>query len=265
MVTPRAGRLVYNCRTEIHVKSREDLESDNYSVKLTTLYDSNLGQSYIVNEVALALALRYVQVPSRIVYTSPTTLGKTNKLFILDVKPRSAAADVGPLLLTAYGLDKVDLTLPEESRLDMLRSKFEIRPGHLNNNGVAQPAAPAQLVVGRDNPLHMPEVVARSIRGGTDLYFMRSPCYPGEMLFGETERRGMQKKEKTTSGPKTTSTPKSKGSPAAGRRPDLAAEGRAAAGPSGGGDRRRRDSSPAMSLAASGSMTSSLGRTASEG
>ena len=166
VVTPQAGRLVYNCRTEIHVKSRADLESDNYSVKLTTLYDSNLEQSYIVNEVALALALRYVQVPSRIVYTSPTTLGKTNKLFILNVKPRSAAADVGPLLLTAYGLDKVDLTLPEESRLDMLRSKFEIRPGHLNNNGVAQPAAPAQLVVGRDNPLHMPEVVARSIRGG---------------------------------------------------------------------------------------------------
>ncbi len=64
----------------------------------------------------------------------------------------------------------MDLTLPEESKLDMLRSKFEIRPGHLNNTGVAQPAAPAQLVVGRDNPLHMPEVVAQSIRGGTDLY-----------------------------------------------------------------------------------------------
>jgi hypothetical protein len=87
VVTPRPGRLVYNCRTVIHVKSRADLESDNYSVKLTTLYNSNLGQSYIVNEVAMALALRYVQVPSRIVYTSSTTLGKTNKLFILDVKP----------------------------------------------------------------------------------------------------------------------------------------------------------------------------------
>jgi len=83
----------------------------------------------------MALALRYVQVPSRIVYTSSTTLGKTNKLFILDVKPRSAAADVGPLLLTVYGLDKVDLTLPEEWKLDMLRSKFEIRPGHLSNTG----------------------------------------------------------------------------------------------------------------------------------
>ena len=174
----------------------------------------------------------------------------------------------------------MDLTLPEESKLDMLRSKFEIRPGHLNNNGVAQPAAPAQLVVGRDNPLHMPEVVAQSIRGGTDLYFMRSPCFPGEMLFGETERRGTKKKKKTASGPKTTSTPKPRSSPAAekkqekvaqdrasaaaGRRPDLAAEGRATAGPSGGGDRRRRDSSPAMSLAASDSMMSSLGRTASD-
>ena len=113
MVTPRPGRLVYNCRTEIHVKSRADLESDNCSVKLTTLYDSNLGQSYIVNEVAMAWALKYVQVPSRTVYTSSTTLGKTNRLFILDVKPRSAAADVGPLLLTAYGQDKVDLALPE--------------------------------------------------------------------------------------------------------------------------------------------------------
>ncbi|MFN9897240.1 MAG: hypothetical protein ACK55Z_00300, partial [bacterium] len=121
---------------------------------------------------------------------------------------------MGPLLLTAYGLDKVDLTLPEESKLDMLRSKFEIRPGHLNNNGVAQPAVPAQLVVGRDNPLHMPEVVAQSIRGGTDLYFMRSPCFPGEMLFGETERRGTKKK-KVASGPKLTSTPKPRNSPAA--------------------------------------------------
>ncbi len=158
--------------------------------------------------------------------------------------------------------------------MDMLRSKFEIRPGHLSNTGVAQPAAPAHLVIGRDNPLHMPEVVAQSIRGGTDLYFMRSPCFPGEMLFGETE------KKKAASGPKTTSTPKPRSSPTAekkqekvaqvrtpavaGRRPDMAAEGRATAGPSGSGDRRRRDSSPAMSLAALDSMVSSLGRTASD-
>jgi hypothetical protein len=65
----------------------------------------------------MAQTLRYVQVPSRIVYTSSTTLGKTNKLFILDVKPRSTAVD-------AYGLDKMELTLPEEPKLNMLRSKF---------------------------------------------------------------------------------------------------------------------------------------------
>jgi len=104
VVKPQAGRLVYKCRTVIHVKSRADLE---------TLYDSNQRQSYITNEVAAAQALRYVRVPSKMVYTSSTTLGKTNKLYILDVKPRSKAADAGPLLLTAYGLDKMELTLPD--------------------------------------------------------------------------------------------------------------------------------------------------------
>jgi hypothetical protein len=79
-VTSQPGRLVYRCRTIIHVKSRADLESDNYSVQLTTLYDSNQRQSYITNEVAAAQALRYVRVPSKMVYTSSTTLGKTNKL-----------------------------------------------------------------------------------------------------------------------------------------------------------------------------------------
>jgi hypothetical protein len=121
VVMPRAGRLVYKCRTVVHVKSRADLETDNYSVQLTTLYDSNQRQSYITNEVAAAQALRYVRVPSKMVYTSSTTLGKTNKLYILDVKPRSKAADAGPLLLTAYGLDKMELTLPEEPKLNMLR------------------------------------------------------------------------------------------------------------------------------------------------
>jgi hypothetical protein len=185
------------------------------------------------------------------VYTSSTTLGKTNKLFILDAKPRSTAADAGPLLLTAYGLDKMELMLPEESKLNMLRSKFETRPGYLSNAGVAQPEAPAHLIIRRDNPLYIPEVVAQSIRGGSDLYFMRSDCFPGEMLFGETEESGTKKK-KAASGPKTTSTPKPRGSPAAEkkqekvaqvrtpaaarRRPDRAAEGRAIAGPSGGGD-----------------------------
>jgi hypothetical protein len=249
VVTPQAGRLVYKCRTVLHVKSRADLETDNYSVQLTTLYDSNQRQSYITNEVAAAQALRYVRVPSKMVYTSSTTLGKTSKLYILDVKPRSKAADVGPLLLTAYGLDKTELMLPEEPKLNMLRKRFEERPGRLSNASVAQPEVPAHLVIGRDNQLHMREVVARSIRGGSDLYFMRSDCFLGEMIYGETEA-SIMKKGKTTSGPKTTSTPKSKGSPAA--------------GPSGSGDRRRRDSSPALSVAASGSMVSSLGRTASD-
>ncbi|MFN9983743.1 MAG: hypothetical protein ACK53Y_27710 [bacterium] len=45
-------------------------------------------------------------------------------------------------------------------KLNLLRKKFEIRPGRLSNASVAQPEAPAHLVIGRDNPLHMPEVVA---------------------------------------------------------------------------------------------------------
>jgi hypothetical protein len=55
-VTSQPGRLAYKCRTVIHVKSRVDSESDNYSVQLTTLYDSNQRQSYIMNEVAAAQA-----------------------------------------------------------------------------------------------------------------------------------------------------------------------------------------------------------------
>jgi hypothetical protein len=90
-VISQPGRLAYKCRTVIHVKSRSDLQTDRYSVQLTMLYDSNKQQSFIVNEVALAQALRYVQVPERIVDISPTTLAKTTKLFILDVKPRSTA------------------------------------------------------------------------------------------------------------------------------------------------------------------------------
>ncbi len=68
----RPGRLAYKGRTVIHVKSRSDLQTDRYSVQLTTLYDSNQQQSFIVNEVALAQALRYMQVPEKIVDTSST-------------------------------------------------------------------------------------------------------------------------------------------------------------------------------------------------
>jgi len=120
VVIPQAGRLVYRCRTVLHVKSRADLETDNYSVQLTTLYDSNQELSYISNEVAAAQALRYVRVPSKTVYSSSTALGKTSRLYILDVKPRSKAADVGPRLLTAYGLDKVELVLPEEPKAELV-------------------------------------------------------------------------------------------------------------------------------------------------
>ncbi len=100
---------------------------------------------------------------------------------------------------------------------------------------------------------------------------------PGEMLYGETEKSG-SKKKKAAGGPKTTSTPKPRTSQAAGKkqekaaqvrtppaakkRPDTAAEEQPIAGPSGIRDRRRQDSSPAISLAASDSMVSSLGRTA---
>jgi hypothetical protein len=277
-VISQPGRLTYKCRTVIHVKSRSDLQTDRYSVQLTTLYDSNQRQSFIVNEVALAQALRYVQVPERIVDTSPTTLAKTTKFFILDVKPRSTAEAAGAQLVTAYGVDKVALTLPEEPRLNMLRSKFETRPGHLSNAGVAQPEAVAHLVIGRDNPALMPEVITRSIRGGSDLYFMRNDLFPGEMLFGETDKSG-SKKKKAAGGPKTTSTPKPRNLPAASKkpekaaqvrtplvankRPDTTAEEQPIAGSSGIKGRGRQDSSPAMSLAASDSMVSSLGRTTS--
>ncbi len=102
--------------------------------------------------------------------------------------------------------------------------------------------------------------------------FMRSDFCLGELVFGETEE-SIMKTKKAASGPRTTSTPKQRGPPAAekkkekvaqvrtpaaaGREPE-AAEGRAIADLSGGGDRRRRDSSPAISLAASDSMMSSL-------
>ncbi len=94
MVTPRAGRLVYNCRTEIHVKSREDLESDNYSAKLTTLYDSNLEQSYIVNEVAMALALRYVQVPNCVHVSNYS--GKDQQAFYSGCEAEVGGGGCGP-------------------------------------------------------------------------------------------------------------------------------------------------------------------------
>ncbi len=235
------------------------MQTDRYSVQLTTLYDSNQRQSYIVNEVALAQALRYVQVPERTVDTSSATLAKTTKLFILDVRPRSTAAEAGAQLLTAYGVSEVELTLPEEPRLDMLRFKFGTRPGHLSNAGVAQPEAMAHLVIGRDNPAHMPGAAIRSEKDGTDLYVMRNDLFVGEMLYGEKDKIG-QKKKGAAGGPKTTSTPKPKQLKA--RDPQAAREGGAspesancqqAAGGGGGAARgrtiRHQEPPPAGQLA----------------
>jgi hypothetical protein len=167
VVKSQPGRLVYRCQTVIHVKSRSDLETDGYSVQLTTLYDSNQRQSYIRNEVAQKHVLRYVQVPERTVDISPAAPAKTTKLFILDVKPRSAAVGEGPQLLSAYRVDKVELTLPEEPGVNKLRSKFGTRPGLLTNSIVAQLEAIADLVIGRDNPNHMPVEFLRSKNDGT--------------------------------------------------------------------------------------------------
>ncbi len=104
VVVSQPGRQTYKCRSVIHVKTRSDLQTDRYSVQLTTLYDSNQRHSFIMNEVALAHTLRYVRVPERSVDISPTTVAKTTKLFILDVKPRSTAGTAGAQLVTAYGL-----------------------------------------------------------------------------------------------------------------------------------------------------------------
>jgi hypothetical protein len=294
VVISQPSRLAYRCRTVIHVKSRSDLHTDRYSFQLTTLYDSNQRQSYILNEVALAQVLRYVQVPKRIVDISSATPAKTTKLFILDVKPRSTAAEAGVQLLTSYGVSEVELTLPEEPRLNMLRSKFETRPGLLSNTNVAQPEAMAHLVIGRDNPAHIPVAALRSKKDGTDLYVMRNNLFVGEMMYGETKKKG------AAGGPKTTSKPrpkqlKAKDPPTASKRPEKAApvqtpsaaskwpekaapvqtpsaaskrpeaaEERPLAGPSGINSRRRQDSSPALSVVASDSMMSSAGGAVSD-
>ncbi len=282
------------------MKTRSDLQTGRYSVQLTTLYDSNQRHSFIMNEVASAHTLRYIQVPERRVDISPTTMARTTKLFILDVKPRSMTKAAGARLVTAYGVDDMELTLPEEPSLDKLRSKFETRPGRLSNARMAQPEAVAHLVIGRDNQAHMPVVALRSVKRGSDLYIMRNDLFAGEMLFGETDKSGPMKKE-AAGGSKSTSTPKprqlkarnppiaskrpekaapvqippiaskrrEKAAPVqtpsiASKRPETAAEERPVAGSSGIKSRRRQDSSPAMSVAASDSMMSSVGRAASD-
>jgi hypothetical protein len=75
------------CQQATHVKARSDLGTDNYSPQLMKIYDPTWRQSFIMNEVALAQALRYVNVPERSVEISDQHRAKTTKLFILDVKP----------------------------------------------------------------------------------------------------------------------------------------------------------------------------------
>ena len=159
VVKSQPGRLVYRCRTVIHVKSKSDVEAGEYSVKLTTLYDSNQRQSYIRDEIAKKHVLRYVRVPERTVDLSPATSAKTTKLFILDVKPRSPARGVEPEILSAYGIEGGERTLPEEFGANELRQKFATRPGRLTNANVAQPEAEVDIFVGWDNPRLMPVAV----------------------------------------------------------------------------------------------------------
>ncbi len=49
------------------------------------------------------------------------TYHQPTKLFILDVKPRSTAKGVGPEILTAYGVEGGERTLPEEFGVYELR------------------------------------------------------------------------------------------------------------------------------------------------
>jgi hypothetical protein len=183
------------------------MEAGEYNVKLTTLYDSNQRQSYIRDEVAKKHVLRYVRIPERTVDLSPATTGKTTKLYILDVKPRSPAGRAESEVLSVYGVEGGERTLPEEFGANELRQKFAKRPGRLTNANVAQPEAEMDVLVGQDNPHLMPLVVYQSINDGTDLFITRNLLYPGEMLCGETSGTAWKRKG-AAGGAKTTSTPK---------------------------------------------------------
>jgi hypothetical protein len=268
VVKPQPGRLVYRCQTVIHVRSKSDMEAGEYNVKLTTLYDSNQRQSYIRDEIAKKHVLRYVRIPERTVDLSPATAVKTTKLFILDVKPRSPARGVESEVLSVYGIEGGERTLPEEFGAYELRQKFAKRPGRLTNANVAQPEAEVDVIVGQDNPHLMPVVVYQSINDGKDLFITRNLLYPGEMLCGETSGTAWKKKG-AAGGAKTTSTPKPRQQKAkdqaapvrtpaaASKRPEKTEE-RPTAGPSGVRSGRQQDSSPALSVAASNTMVSSV-------
>jgi hypothetical protein len=274
VVQHQPGRLVYRCRTVIHVRSRADMEAGEYNVKLTTLYDSNQRQSYIRDEVAKKHVLRYERVPERTVDLSPATTVKTTKLYILDVKPKSPARRVESEVLSLYGIEGGERTLPEEFGVNELRQKFAKRPGRLTNANVAQPEAEMDVLVGQDNPQLMPAVVYQSINDGTDLFITRNLLYPGEMLVGETSGTAWKGKGAAGGAKKKTSTPKPRQqkakdqaapvrTPAAASRWPEETEERPTAGPSGVRGSRRQDSSPALSVAASDTMVSSVERAAS--
>ena len=275
-VQHQPGRLVYGCRTEIHVRSRADMEAGGYNVRLTTLYDSNQKQSYIRDEVARRHTLRYIRVPERTVKLSPATKEKATKLYILDVRPRSRAMKE-PEVVTCYGVEGGQRTLPEEFGANELRHKFAKRPGRLTNSNVAQPEADMELLVGADNPYLMPTVIYQSVTHGTDLFVTRNPLYIGEMLAGETSGTAWTKKGAAGGGKEKTSTPKQRQqqaskrpvkappvqTPAAASEWQEGSEEQPAAGPSGVRSGRRLDSSPALSVAASDTMVSAEERAAS--
>jgi hypothetical protein len=183
------------------------MEAGGYNVRLTTLYDSNQQQSYIRDEVARRHALRYIRVPERTVKLFPAAREKTTKLYILDVKPRSPAVKE-PEVLSCYGVEGGQRTLPEEFGANELRQKFAKRPGRLTNSNVAQPEADMEVIVGADNPYLMPTVIYQSVCHGTDLYVTRNPLHAGEMLTGETSGTAWTRTGAAGGAKKETSTPK---------------------------------------------------------
>ena len=70
-----------------------------------------------------------MRVPERTVDLSPAATVKTTKLYILDVKPKSPAGRAESEVLSCYGIEGGERTLPEEYGAYELRQKFAKRPG----------------------------------------------------------------------------------------------------------------------------------------
>ncbi len=62
---PLQGRLWYACRMTINAKSKSDLRADQYIIQLQTLFSPAWQQSAILNELALAQAMGYINVPGK--------------------------------------------------------------------------------------------------------------------------------------------------------------------------------------------------------